>query len=235
METGPGPDQNLHWTALPAGAAVKGYLLLTGGVLAVVLGLYGLAVALEVPVLTDPVPLMRRSGALAGGIGVGLLSLDVVIPVPSSLVMIAHGALFGVWAGAGLSLLGGAAATVIGFLAGRFLRDPVRRLTNPRLRARAERLLGRWGWLAVLATRPVPVLAETVAVLAGATTMRWPAVLTAGVLGNLVPALAYAWAGAAAGRAVSGTLVFAAVLGLTALAALLAAVVRGRPVRAAGR
>ncbi|MFF0945044.1 TVP38/TMEM64 family protein [Kocuria sp. CPCC 205300] len=214
---------------------MRGYLLLTGGVLAVVLGLYVLAVVLEIPVLTDPVPLMRRSGALAAGIGVGLLSLDVVIPVPSSLVMIAHGALFGVWGGAGLSLLGGAAATLIGFLTGRVVRDPVRRLTNPRLRARAERLLGRWGWLAVLATRPVPVLAETVSVLAGATTMRWPSVLAAGVLGNLVPALAYAWAGATATRAVGGALVFGAVLGLTALAALLAVVVRGRPVRAAGR
>lgn len=214
---------------------MKGYLLLTGGVLAVVLGLYVLAVVLEIPVLTDPVPLMRRSGALAAGIGVGLLSLDVVIPVPSSFVMIAHGALFGVWGGAGLSLLGGTAATVIGFLVGRVVRDPVRRLTDSRLRARAERLLGRWGWLAVLATRPVPVLAETVSVLAGATGMRWPGVLAAGVLGNVVPALAYAWAGAAAARAVSGTLVFGAVLGLTALAALLAVVVRGRPVRAAGR
>lgn len=214
---------------------MKGYLLLTGTVLAVVLGLYALAVALEIPVLTDPVPLMRRSGALAAVIGVGLLSLDVLVPVPSSLVMIAHGALFGLWAGAGLSLLGGAAATLVGYLAGRLVRDPVRRLTHPRLRARAERLLGRWGWLAVLATRPVPVLAETVAVLAGATGLRRPGVLAAGVLGNLVPALAYAWAGAEAARDVSGTVVFGAVLGLTALAALLAVLVRGRPVRAAGR
>lgn len=214
---------------------MKGYLLLTAGVLTVVLGLYLLAVGLEIPVLTDPVPLMRRSGTLAAVIGVGLLSVDVVVPVPSSLVMIAHGALFGLWGGAGLSLLGGAAATLVGFLAGRFFRDPVHRLTDPRLRARAERLLGRWGWLAVLATRPVPVLAETVAVLAGATSMRWPGVLAAGVLGNAVPALAYAWAGAASTRVVSGTLVFGAVLGLTALAALIAAVARGNPVRAAGR
>ena len=167
---------------------MKGYLLLTAGVLTVVLSLYVLAVSLEIPVLTDPVPLMRRSGALAAVIGVGLLSLDVVVPVPSSLVMIAHGALFGLWGGAGLSLLGGAAATLVGFLAGRFFRDPVRRLAEPRLRARTEQLLGRWEWLAVLATRPV-----------------------------------------------SGTVVFGAVLGLTALAALVAVVVCGNPLRAAGR
>ncbi|MEX5258462.1 TVP38/TMEM64 family protein [Kocuria arenosa] len=214
---------------------MKGYLLLTGGVLVLVLGLFGVVVVLEIPVLTNPVPLMHSSGALAAVIGVGLLSLDVLVPVPSSLVMIAHGSLFGVWAGAGLSLLGGTAATLIGFLAGRFVRDPVRQLTSPRLRGWAEWLLGHWGWLAVLATRPVPVLAETVAVLVGTTTMRWPGVLVAGVLGNLVPALVYAWAGAAATQAVSSASVFGWVLGLTVLAAVLAVVVRGCPVRAAGR
>ncbi len=39
---------------------------------------------------------MRASGVVAALVGVGLLVADVVLPVPSSVVMLAHGALFGV-------------------------------------------------------------------------------------------------------------------------------------------
>ena len=61
------------------------------------LACFGIAEALGVPLLTDPMPALKAAGPLAGVIGVALLIADVVLPVPSSLVMIAHGALFGVW------------------------------------------------------------------------------------------------------------------------------------------
>jgi len=50
--------------------------------------------ALGVQLLTDPTPWMRHGGVLAAVLGVSLLIADVLLPVPSSLVMVAHGALF---------------------------------------------------------------------------------------------------------------------------------------------
>jgi uncharacterized membrane protein YdjX (TVP38/TMEM64 family) len=140
---------------------------------------------------------MRSAGWVAALIGVGLLVADVALPVPSSVVMVAHGALFGLLPGAGLSVLGGLGATLAGFALGRRGRGAVQRIATTAQLARADRLLTRWGWLGIALTRPVPVLAETVAVLAGTSPMRWPTAALAGTAGVVVPAFLYAAAGAA--------------------------------------
>jgi hypothetical protein len=67
-----------------------------------------------VAVLTDPAPQLAQDGPAAAAVGVGLLVVDVVLPVPSSAVMVAHGALFGVVLGALLSLLGSVGAAMVG-------------------------------------------------------------------------------------------------------------------------
>jgi membrane protein DedA with SNARE-associated domain len=93
-------------------------------------------------------------------------------------------------------------------------------VTTPAQRRRADRLLARWGALAIVVTRPVPVLAETVAVLAGTSPLRWPAALLAATVGTAVPAVLYAAAGAAAADAVDGVLVFGLVMALAAVLVL---------------
>ena len=189
----------------PAGGRddLRGY----GLVLAVLVGgallLFGLIEWAAFPLLTDPLPAMRGAGVAGALLGVGLLTADVFLPVPSSVVMVAHGALFGFLPGAALSLLGGVSATLVGFALGRRGRGIVERVTTPTQRARADRLLTRWGPWAVVSTRAVPVLAETVAVLAGTSPMRWSVLLCAGAVGTAVPALLYAAAGAGASTAVS--------------------------------
>jgi uncharacterized membrane protein YdjX (TVP38/TMEM64 family) len=182
---------------------VRGYGLVVAVLVGGALLLFGLAEWAALPLLTDPLPAMRAAGVAAALVGLGLLTVDVLLPVPSSVVMVAHGALFGVLPGAALSLLGGVSATVVGFAVGRRGRGVVERVTTPAQRAAADRLLTRWGPWAVVSTRAVPVLAETVAVLAGTSPMRWPVLLCAGAAGTAVPALLYAAAGAGADTAVS--------------------------------
>ncbi|MDQ3677520.1 MAG: VTT domain-containing protein, partial [Actinomycetota bacterium] len=63
-------------------------------------------------------------------------------------------------------------------------------------RARADAFLARWGALAVVVSRPVPIAAETLALLAGASPLPWRRFLPAAALGSLPPALLYAAAGA---------------------------------------
>jgi uncharacterized membrane protein YdjX (TVP38/TMEM64 family) len=166
--------------------------LLAGGLLGGLLLVFAAVEAAGVPLLTDPRPAMREAGAL---VGVALLVADVLVPVPSSVVMVAHGSLYGVAAGSLLSLAGGTGAAVTGWALGR-RADPLRRWTPDAERRRAERLLARWGLAAVVLTRPVPLLAEAVAVAAGAAHLPVRRVAVAAALGTLPVAVAYAVAGA---------------------------------------
>src|SRR5262245_49608118 len=84
---------------------MKRYLLLVFGMIAVILLLFALVEALDIPLLTDPSESLTRLGGWAALAGVALLVADVVLPVPSSLVMVAHGALFGVTIGPLLALV----------------------------------------------------------------------------------------------------------------------------------
>jgi membrane protein DedA with SNARE-associated domain len=82
-------------------------------------------------------------------------------------------------------------------------------------RERADQLLERWGMLAIILTRPIPLLAETVAIMAGASRMGWGRTALAALAGSLPPALLYALTGASAGRFQSSTLMFLFVILIT--------------------
>lgn len=167
--------------------------------------------------LTDPGAWLAGGGVAAAAGGVGLLVADVALPVPSSLVMVAHGAVFGAAAGAALSLTGVVMASLAAHEAGR----RGRRLLPPDELARARRLLDRHGLVAVVVTRPVPILAETTALAAGMASMPRPRVALAALLGGLPPATVYALAGAQV-TSLDHPLVVVAAVGVLGLAAWLA-------------
>lgn len=191
---------------------MKRYVLIMGGMVAFFLLLFAIAEWLGVPLLTDPTPWLSRGGVVAASVGVGLLVADVLLPVPSSLVMVAHGALFGVTIGTLLSLLGSVGAALFGFAIGRRGGRLLERLVTPAERERADRLLKRWGTLAVIVTRPVPLLAETVAIMAGTSSLGWGRMTLAALAGSLPPALLYAITGAAVANFESTALVFGCVI-----------------------
>ncbi len=167
--------------------------------------------ALGVGMLTAPSDLLRHGGVVAALTGAALLLADVLIPVPSSIIMVSFGALFGFLPAVLLSWACGTGATMLGFWIGRrwsrgSMRPP----------ARVERLLARWGVIALVATRPLPILAETVAVMTGTSTrLGWRRVLAGAVVGSLPAALLYSAAGAYADGTVSGLAVPVAVVLLT--------------------
>jgi uncharacterized membrane protein YdjX (TVP38/TMEM64 family) len=191
---------------------MKRHLIIMGVMIASFLLLFIVVEALGVPLLTDPTPWMGRGGTLAALIGVGLLVADVLLPVPSSLVMVAHGALFGVAVGTLLSLVGSVGAALFGFAIGRRGGRLMERLVTPAERERADRLLKRWGVLAIIVTRPVPLLAETVAIMAGTSSLGWGRVALASLAGSLPPALLYAITGASVANLQNTTLVFVLVI-----------------------
>jgi uncharacterized membrane protein YdjX (TVP38/TMEM64 family) len=174
--------------------------------------LFGVAEIAEVPLLTDPSVLLKSGGILPAVIGVLLLIADVWLPVPSSVIMTANGALFGILIGTMLSLVGSLGATLVGFGMGRAGSNLLRRLVTTPEYETSELLLKKWGILAIIVTRPVPILAETVAILAGASSLRWTQVTIASIVGISPAAFLYALAGATASNMKTGILVFPIVL-----------------------
>lgn len=196
---------------------MRRYILITGATLAAFLAAFLAVEALGIRLLADPTPWMARGGTLAAVLGVGLLFADVLLPVPSSLVMVAHGALFGVLGGTVLSLVGSVGASLFGFAIGRRGGPLLRRITTPEERARADSFLRQWGALAVCLSRPLPLLAETVAIMAGTSGLGWGRMALAALLGSLPPALLYALTGAAVADFRSAALMFLAVMCVTGL------------------
>jgi len=196
---------------------VSRYLWITLALAGTFLAGFGIAEALGVPLLTDPMPALRAAGPLAGAIGVGLLIADVVLPVPSSVIMIAHGALFGIWIGSLLSLVGSVGCSLAGFAIGRAGRATVRRFVTDAEYARASRLLERWGTVGIVATRPVPILAEVMSIIAGTTpALSWWQITVASIAGSLPPAVAYAVAGHFATKTIGAIWLFSALMLMSA-------------------
>jgi uncharacterized membrane protein YdjX (TVP38/TMEM64 family) len=187
------------------------YGLVVGLLLAAFLITFVIADATSLPLLTDAQTYLDRSSLPTAVLSVGLLVADVALPVPASAIMVAQGAAFGLVAGALLALLGATGATMVAYLVGRRSQPWVHRLVSPAEQRRAAALMERHGMWAVVISRPVPLLAETVAILGGVERLPWRQVLLAGAAGNLIPSLAYAAVGALTASFVNGMVVFAAV------------------------
>ncbi len=194
---------------------MKRRFLITAAIFSFFLALFFAVQVLGIPLLLDPTPHMRDGGFLTAALGVSLLIADVILPVPSSLVMVAHGALFGVVTGTFLSLLGNIGAALFGFAIGRCGGNFVERIVPAEERRRADNILDTWGPLAVVATRPVPLLAETVAIMAGASQLGWRRMTLAALTGSVPPALLYALTGAAVANLTSMALMFGVIMLVT--------------------
>lgn len=189
------------------------FALLTLSLMLFFLAGFLVATALDIPLFTGTEWIEDYARESAVLILNGLLIGDVVLPIPSSLLMVANGALLGLVGGAVATLvstlLGGALAFWLGRRGAPWLMARI----SPRERLMAERFFERWGGMTVLMSRPVPIIAETVGVLAGATTMGWPRFLFSVFLGNLPPAILYAFAGASAKNASYSIAIFLVLVG----------------------
>jgi uncharacterized membrane protein YdjX (TVP38/TMEM64 family) len=174
------------------------YLAVVATVVALLLVGFLVAEALDLPLLTDPTPGLARGGVAGAILTVALLAIDAVLPVPASLVMVASGALYGMVTGALLALGGRVLMAMTGYAIGRRGGPLVARLVPRDGRDQADALLRRWGPLAIVVTRPVPLVAETMTILAGASSTGWARVALAALVGSVPEAILYAGSGALA-------------------------------------
>jgi len=123
---------------------------------------------------------------------VGLLAVDVFLPVPSSVVSTFAGKTLGFLAGTGASWLGMTLGAVVAFAIARTLGRPAALwLSGEADLARTDVLSRRWGPTVLVITRPVPVLAEAAVLFLGTTDLPWRRFVLPIALGNLGIAGAY--------------------------------------------
>jgi uncharacterized membrane protein YdjX (TVP38/TMEM64 family) len=174
--------------------------------LSILLGLTALAVA--VPLVTFLAFGARLDHAVANWLDpppppavlavaeVGILAVDILLPVPSSLVATLGGSQLGIAMGTACGWLG----MTLGAMAGWGLGRVVGLASLARLDDEARGSLAaheqRMGPVLVVITRPLPLIAEAAAIMAGAAAMPFGSFLAAAASGNVAIALAWSVAGA---------------------------------------
>lgn len=127
----------------------------------------------------------------------GILAVDLLLPVPSSVVATLGGATLGVPLGSACAFTGMTIGAVVGWWLGR--RAGGRALDSLDADDRGAILRGssRLGPVLVVLTRPLPLLAEAAALAAGGAGMSFRTFFTAAAAGNAVIAIAWSALGAA--------------------------------------
>jgi uncharacterized membrane protein YdjX (TVP38/TMEM64 family) len=183
-----------------------------------ILTCFGLATWWGHPVFTDPIPYLGKAGPGAMFLSCLLLASDVLLPVPSSIIMIANGTMFGLGMGTMASMMGGLMAVFVGWGLGRWGSDHIQRWTGAASMEQAKCFMDRWGFLAILLSRPIPVLAETIVIMAGSLSLSPWRVGLYSAAGLIAPSLLYAYAGSRAAEAPQAWQSFAWVMGIATLA-----------------
>jgi uncharacterized membrane protein YdjX (TVP38/TMEM64 family) len=165
-------------------------------------------------------------GDLAGWPAAALISiflaLDVILPVPSSIVSTGAGVLFGFSRGTAVIWVGMMGGAVLGYFLGARATDATRRFVGADSLARAERVATEYGDWAIVICRPVPVLAEASVILAGLMHTPWRRFTVLTATSNLGIAAAYAAIGAYSMSVGSFLLTFVGAIALPGLTMLLA-------------
>ena len=174
---------------------MKKYLYIFLVLSAFILFTFFIAVSFEIPILTDPAFILKHGGITAALISIALLISDIILPIPSSIVMIANGAVFGLWAGVMVSMTGGVTASLIGFFIGKKSTIYINKYITAVEQEQAKQLMKKWGIAILIISRSIPILAETLSIMAGATGVSSFQMLLASIIGLLPVAVLYAYTG----------------------------------------
>lgn len=166
----------------------------------------------------ETVEWMKTEGSVwAAAIGIFLLITDFFLPIPSSLVMIYNGMLFGPLWGALLSLIGGLGASFTGYYAGRSGKKYLLKFIPKTEIERSEQFFSKWGLPVIAITRPVPLLSEAGSVVAGMSGVSKKNMLGYSLLGLVPSSIIYAITGAYALDIEGGIVSFAIVIGISTI------------------
>jgi len=135
-------------------------------------------------------------GQWAWAAGLALLVFDVLLPVPSTVMMSALGYLYGFWLGGLLAAIGGILSGLLGYGLCRLLGErAVLFLLGRRGLEQGREWFGRFGTWLIAVSRWLPLLGEVTACLAGLTRMPLGRFITALACGCIPMGFSFAFIG----------------------------------------
>ena len=146
-----------------------------------------------------------------------VLSSDIILPVPSSLVMILNGKVLGIVLGSLVSLAATQLSSMIGFYLGRKSSPLADRLFSTRDKQISNHLFDRFGNLAIVVSKSIPVISEAVSIMSGTTSLTYRQFFVYSVVGNAIISVVYAVSGVIAGTA-NSSLLTVVIIGIALLA-----------------
>jgi len=170
-------------------------------ILILLLALYGLGVITGVENLLYPAMWAEAATFQTALLSIFILALDSILPVPSSFVMTANGVIFGFWNGCLVSILGSLAASCSCYFVGRL--QIVDKLLALKPEQKIFNAVDSWGMAAIVATRPLPLLAELFAIVAGTREMSFSAFLAASLAGSVPISIVYSLIGSGTNEQIS--------------------------------
>ena len=127
---------------------------------------------------------------------IAALAIDIFLPIPSSAISTYAGGVLGTGLATFASWIGLTAGSIVGFGLARLLGRPFAvRLAGADDVERIEQFTQRFGPLALVLTRALPILAESCVLLMGATQLSWRRFMPPVVVCNFVIALTYSACG----------------------------------------
>lgn len=119
------------------------------------------------------------------------LSSDILLPVPSSIIMYANGLVLGTIWGTLLSMLCALISSCVGYVLGLLSAKTLRASK----REEATNILNKYGVIGIIVSRGVPILSESISYTAGYMRMKFKTFFVLNVIGYLPITLLYAYFG----------------------------------------
>jgi uncharacterized membrane protein YdjX (TVP38/TMEM64 family) len=121
----------------------------------------------------------------------GILASDIFLPIPSSVIMYLNGYVLGVLSGGILSLVSLMVCCISGYYIASFAAAKFQNKVN----SESQFLLNKYGVLAILITRGMPILSESICLLCGYQKMNFRIYLLYNLIGYLPLCFLYAYFG----------------------------------------
>ena len=148
--------------------------------IAIVLITFGIFHTLE-DSFSDTLHLLENNPIEFGIISFAILASDIILPVPSSIVLYINGYFLGILAGTLVSLSG----LMVGCIIGYFIGKASSNLFDSTSNQKADKLLSKYGPPAIFITRGIPILSESICFVCGYNRTRFRQYLLLNFIGYL--------------------------------------------------